>query len=555
MPVRGTGSSAKLAFGEFILDPADERVRGPSGPVKLGNKAFRLLLQMVGERGKLVTKEELFSSVWDGTIVSEAALTSAVKELRRALGDDTRTPRFIESVYGRGYRFIAEVAEADAAVAAAPPPQPAPARPPEPRAVGSGLGDAALLYIPAIDDETLRGSHPHLALVLREEILFALSRFRDIRLVSDVETSAAPAAESYGERDYELSVKLLDIGSAIRAFARLTRLCGQAIVWADTVNLPADTVGQCVEQLVRRIAAAALPKLHEDVMRNLPDQPSAVYDVYFHNKLRMRSVGGVAEARQLAADWESLIEQYPRFVQAYPPLVRLYNTDFCYTGLGASGPDERRRAHELARRAVALDPGESHLHTVKGWCDLWAGGPARAREHFEEALQLNPYNKARLIEIATAFMFLGELDKAAELLERCRKLTPFATEAPYEEEGFLHLLRGEYAEAAERLALATRTHPDDCATGGPSVMSELYTLLASAGRGSDDLGPRSGAWRAGMEKRWCGPEPLDAARLEAWVLFHHPFQAAPERELFTGLLERALSAAAPGPRGQGRAKS
>jgi DNA-binding winged helix-turn-helix (wHTH) protein len=553
MPVRDTGSSAAFAFGEFVLDPADERVRGPSGPVKLGNKAFRLLLQMVSERGKLVTKEELFSSVWDGTIVSEAALTSAVKELRRALGDDTRTPRFIESVYGRGYRFIAEVAEAEAP--AAPPLQPAPARPPEPRAAASGLGDAALLYIPAIDDETLRGSHPHLALVLREEILFALSRFRDIRLVSDVETSAAPAAESYGERDYELSVKLLDIGSAIRAFARLTRLSGQAIVWADTVNLPADTVGQCVEQLVRRIAAAALPKLHEDVMRNLPDQPSAVYDVYFHNKLRMRSVGGVAEAKQLAADWESLIEQYPRFVQAYPPLVRLYNTDFCYTGLGASGPEERRRAHELARRAVALDPGESHLHTVKGWCDLWAGVPARAREHFEEALQLNPYNKARLIEIATAFMFLGELDKAAELLERCRKLTPFATEAPYEEEGFLHLLRGEYAEAAERLALATRTHPDDCATGGPSVMSELYMLLAAAGLGSDDLGARAGAWRAGMEKRWCGPEALDADRLEAWVLFHHPFQAAPERELFTELLECALKAAAPGSRGRARAKS
>ena len=554
MPVRDA-SSAPLAFGEFTLDPTDERVRGPAGPIKLGNKAFRLLLQLVGERGRLVTKEELFSSVWDGTIVSEAALTSAVKELRRALGDDRKTPRFIESVYGRGYRFIAEVGE----VATAAPAHASPARPVdpphEPRPGISGLGDAALLYIPAIDDGTLRGSHPHLALVLREEILFALSRFRDIRLVSDIETHAAPSAATYGERDYELSVKLLDIGTAIRAFARLTRLSGQAIVWADTVNLPADTVGQCVEQLVRRIAAAALPKLHEDVMRNLPDQPSAAYDIYFHNKLRMRSLASVAEARRLAADWESLIEQYPRFIQAYPPLVRLYNTDFCYTGLGASGPDERRRAHELARRAVAFDPGESHPHTVKGWCDLWAGEAGRAREHFEEALQLNPYNKARLIEIATAFMFLGELDRAAELLDRCRKLTPFPTEAPYEEEGFLHLLRGEYEEAAERLALATRTHPDDCATGGPSVMSELYTALAAAGLGADDLPSRAGAWRAAMERRWCGPEPLDAARLEAWVMFHHPFHATPERDRFASLLERALSAAEPRPRARAPAKS
>ncbi len=76
-------------------------------------------------------------------------------------------------------------------------------------------------------------------------------------------------------------------------------------------------------------------------------------------------------------------------------------------------------------------------------------------------------------------------------------------------------------------------------------MSELYTLLAAAGLGSDDLGARAAAWRSAMEERWSGPEPIDAARLEAWVLFHHPFQAAEERDRFTGLLERALKAASP----------
>jgi hypothetical protein len=49
--------------------------------------------------------------VWDGTIVSESALTSVVKELRRALGDDARAPRYIESVYGRGYRLLSHVVE------------------------------------------------------------------------------------------------------------------------------------------------------------------------------------------------------------------------------------------------------------------------------------------------------------------------------------------------------------------------------------------------------------------------------------------------------------
>src|SRR4051812_10582883 len=105
---------AALSFGSFRLDAADERLWGPAGPVKLGNKAFRVLERLAREPGRLITKDELFSSVWDGTIVSESALTSVIKELRRALGDESRTPRFIESVYGRGYRFVAQVDSADA---------------------------------------------------------------------------------------------------------------------------------------------------------------------------------------------------------------------------------------------------------------------------------------------------------------------------------------------------------------------------------------------------------------------------------------------------------
>jgi DNA-binding winged helix-turn-helix (wHTH) protein/tetratricopeptide (TPR) repeat protein len=539
-----------LSFGAFTIDLGDERLIGPAGPVKLGNKAYRLLLQLLEQDGRLVTKEDLFSTVWDGTIVSEAALTSAVKELRRALGDDTKTPTFIESVYGRGYRFLAPVTRGSETPAA-----PAQAQPRVPAPTAEG-GDPPLLYIPPLDDEAVRGGHPHLGTVLREEILFALSRFRDIRLVSDSEPSA-PAA-GHGERDYQLDIRLLQLGSTIRVFARISRLSSQEIIWADTMSLPEDTVGQAAEQTVRRIAAAALPRLHDDVLRHLPEQPSGVHDLYFVNRLRMRSLDSIREARALAESWEALIEQHPAFLQAYPPLIRLYNTDFAFTGIGASGPGERRRAYELARRAVTIDPTESHLHTTKGWCHLWAGEWALARAHVGEALQLNPYNKARLLEAATAYMFLDELDAAADLLERCRNLTSFATEAPYEEEGLLLLLQSDYRGAAERLALATRNHPDDAAAGGPTVLSDLYALLAAGALQSPDLAQRSARWQAAMRERWAGDQAPEAERLIAWALFHNPFQSERQRERLVRNLNRALEAApragSPAP-GQGRAET
>ena len=100
---------ADFGFDRYSIDCRDERLIGPHGPIRIGNKAFQVLLRLVEEGGRLVTKDSLMSSVWDGTIVSEFSLTSAIKELRRALDDDARQPRFIQSVYGRGYRFLSRV--------------------------------------------------------------------------------------------------------------------------------------------------------------------------------------------------------------------------------------------------------------------------------------------------------------------------------------------------------------------------------------------------------------------------------------------------------------
>jgi DNA-binding winged helix-turn-helix (wHTH) protein/tetratricopeptide (TPR) repeat protein len=524
-----------LSFGEYVIDRADERLLGPGGPVRLGNKAFRVLLELAEHEGRLLTKDALFSSVWDGTIVGESALTSVIKELRRALGDESRTPRYIESIYGRGYRLLPEVRRVAGPAAGASPQASAPPAP-----TGAVLGRPPLLYIPAFDDLALRDSHPHLAEVTREEILFALSRFRDIRLVSDAATPAAPAGGGYGDRDYQLSIKLVGLGQSVRAFARLCHLASQGIIWADNMELGAGSLGPDVETLVRRIAAAALPRLQDHLLNHPPARPADAYDLYFLTRLRMRGQNSFAEAQEVAAAWEALIAQHPGFAPAYPPLTRLYNTDYCYSGLGSTGEKERRRAYELAHKAFAIDPTEAHLQTVKGWSHLWAGEPALARQHLDEALNLNPYNKSRLVEVAKAYMYLDELDGAADLLERCRDLTPFATEAPDEEQGLLHLLRGDFELAARQLALVRRDHPDDSAKPEPAIMSELYALLAAAGAGAEDAAARARHWKESMARRWCGADPLDDRRLKQWALDHNPFQSEARREWLAGLVETAI---------------
>jgi predicted ATPase/DNA-binding winged helix-turn-helix (wHTH) protein len=98
-----------LVFGPFRLDRRDERLwRGPEA-IPLPPKTFAVLCCLVTQAGQLVTKEALLAAVWPETVVSEAVVTVAMRTLRRVLGDEARTPKFIETVHGRGYRFIAPV--------------------------------------------------------------------------------------------------------------------------------------------------------------------------------------------------------------------------------------------------------------------------------------------------------------------------------------------------------------------------------------------------------------------------------------------------------------
>ena len=539
-----SASGGDPQFGEFRLDTADERLLGPRGPVKLGNKAYRVLLMLVQQKGRLVTKDDLFTSVWDGTFVSESALTSVVKELRRALGDESRTPRYIESVYGRGYRLLAEVREASAG---AEPPESLPSFPARAEP-GQRLGQSPMLHVPPFEDSAVRETQPYLAEVLREEILLALSRFRDVGLISAAAESTAPQSDVVGEREYQLTLRLIPHSEGVRAFVRLSRLGNRAIIWGEQLELRADSLGAEVDGLVRSIVSAALPRMQDDILCNLPLQPRNAYDVYFLTKLKMRGMESLSDARGVAAGWEELISNYPDFTLAYPPLTRLYNTDYGYTGLGSCGPDERRRAYELAHRGLAIDPTDSHLHTVKGWAHLRAGEQLLAREHLRQALDLNPCNQRRLIELATAYMYLDDLDRAEELLKRCRSLTAFATEAPHEDQGLLHLLRGEYEQASGQLALVRRHHPDDPAGSSPTIVGELLSLLAAAGSGDESLAARADAWRALMAERWSGELPPDDDRLIEWVSFHYPFQDPARKRWFIELLERALRAGDPAAR-------
>jgi DNA-binding winged helix-turn-helix (wHTH) protein/tetratricopeptide (TPR) repeat protein len=505
-----TNLEPQLAFGDFVIDRADERVIGPEGPLKLGNKAYRVLLALAGQEGKLLTKDALFSTVWDGTIVSESALTSTIKELRRALGDESRTPRYIESVYGRGYRLLTPVHTVEATQVVRPA---SPAAAPTAKAARTAAEvTPPIVLVSAFEDEAVRDRFPWCAAELREEVLSGLSRFPEIQLIADNRPEEEAAESRRHARGYQLTATLLPDGDGVRVAARAKRLADGRVLWGETMSLAATGTAGGVERIVRRIAGAALPAVDEDLLRAMPQESDDLYDRYLVAKRRSFAAETFEQAKAAAEALEAIIAERPGFALAYPPLVRLYNTDFGYTGLGSSGEAERSRALQLAKQGLAADRTYVHALTVLAFCHLWQDERALARQYFEQALALNPYYPVRLQECATGFMYLGELERSQALLDKAYELNPIPDDDCHEDRGRLLLIAGDYAAARAELE----------AILSGSVWAPLFLSMCEVALDVERGKVRFADWRKRVERQWHTREAPDATTLVEWIMRHHP---------------------------------
>jgi DNA-binding winged helix-turn-helix (wHTH) protein/tetratricopeptide (TPR) repeat protein len=522
-----------LAFGDYVIDRSDERVLGPDGPLKLGNKAYRVLLSLAEHDGKLLTKDALFSSVWDGTIVSESALTSAIKELRRALGDESRTPRYVESVYGRGYRLLTPVTPVDGSElsSTATPQAPAPvAR--KARAASDQEGRPPVVLVSGFQDEAIRDRFPWIASELREEVLSGLSRFREIQLISDNRPEESAAEPRRHERGYSLTATLLPDRDGVKVVARAKRLADGRILWGETMSLADTGTAGGVERIVRRIAGAALPAVDEDMFLGLPSETDDFYDRYLIAKRHSLTARTFDEAKGAADALEAVIAERPDFALAYPPLVRLYNTDFGYTALGASGAAERDRALKLAKHGLAADRGNVHAHTVLGFCYLWHGEHDLARRCFDQAVALNPYNPIRLEDCATAWMFMGNVERARALMDKALELNPVPDDDVHEDLGRLFLLEGKPEAAHQEL---------ESLLGG-SIWAPLLLAICELRLGDDAAQAKLVNWRKRVEAGWHRQPPPTSAEIMTWIRRHHCFPTELGEQFFDGV-EAALQKA------------
>lgn len=127
-------ASVSYRFDDVLVDGDRFRVEKKGQPRKITPRAFDVLVYLVENRDRIIEKRELFEQIWKESFVTDNALTRAIKEIRQVIGDDADTPRYIETVPKRGYRFIADMREPEEVNVAASKTEPGPIDPVAPQA-------------------------------------------------------------------------------------------------------------------------------------------------------------------------------------------------------------------------------------------------------------------------------------------------------------------------------------------------------------------------------------------------------------------------------------
>jgi len=514
-----------LRFGGFELDLTAYELRRNGRPVKLGRQPMDLLILLVERRGQLLSRSEIVDRLWgkDVFVDVDTGVNTAISKVRQALRDSADAPRFLETVPGKGYRFIAPVEVVAAGpdtgpvatetAPAAPPSEPADHVAPAPlrtrkrwpvialfglvTAVAVGVlirvtGDApapgtvtlAVLPFENFDSDAAR---EYLASGLSDETSASLAQIDPVHLsvkgrTQDYKGTTKTAAQIGQELsvDYLVESSIRAEGARVRVTVTLIRVRDQAHVWSQSYDREPTSLLGLQQELSADIAEQIRLRLSPERRSGLgrrQTQRSDAYDAYLRG--RYQAHRRTAEGNMLAiALFKEAIGIDANYALAWSDLALVYaggtiNGD---ARPAAVGP----LAREAALRAVQANPGLPEAQLSLGyhlWLIDWDWAAAEAA--LQTAVRLDPSNATAYRQLGHALSQSGKREAAAAAMRRARELDPL--------DALIHALSAQVAFQSREMAPAIE-HARRAIVLDPNLWIG-YIELAQAyeGNGSHDL--------------------------------------------------------------------
>ena len=424
-------------FGQFALDSRKRTVSRADSPVFLTPKAFDVLLFLVQNPNRLVTKEELLQAVWGDTFVEEGNLTQYISHLRKALGDNSEESRLIVTIARKGYQFTANVTVAKAADTAtqatgqvsaseSPAVEAVPKAPKRWRKAAVAGASAVLLVVvcfaswwhfggmgpprsqkimlAVLPFENLTGdpNKEYLADGLTEETISQLGRLNPDQLGVIARTSVMGYKHKDERLDqigrdlsvqYVLENSLRESGNHIRLTAQLIQVKDQTHLWSQDYDYLAKDILNVQDDVAKAVAREIRLRLSSqqqaDLARSRPVNPEA-FDAYLQGYYFFQR-NTDKDTEMAAKYYERATQLDPAYALAWVGLSRVRNWQ-ANTGL-VPAEEGQRLAREAVERALALNPNLAEAHSPNGtdqttgrlrlgWrgCFLPAGDCSRTRK-------------------------------------------------------------------------------------------------------------------------------------------------------------------------------
>jgi TolB-like protein len=283
-------------FGDFVLDTARFELRGAGEVVRAEPRVLELLHYLVRNHDRVVPKEELLDKLWPDTHVSDSALTSTVRDARRALSDSPTSPRWIKTVYGRGFRFVGQ---ATSAADAEPAPQADPRK-----------SNAVL----PIADLSPSGDQSYFCDGMAEELISSLTRIEELRVVSRAiafDFRSDDDLRVLGEKlgvDHILRGSVRKADDRLRITVHLVDVRSGHHVWSEKYDRTTGDIFALQEDIAEHTARALLGVLTERNRKAIKSTPVRldVYEFYLKARtyLRQSALDQAIEMFEIALEFD-----------------------------------------------------------------------------------------------------------------------------------------------------------------------------------------------------------------------------------------------------------
>jgi TolB-like protein/DNA-binding winged helix-turn-helix (wHTH) protein len=485
-------------FESFVFDPDAAGLLDSGQPVALEPQVFSLLKYLVENRGRIVSKDELIDEIWLGRAISDAALNTRIRAVRRALGDDRAQQKFLRTYPKRGFQFVAEIDclesgdEVDAPVMASHAPTLRRAR------VWAGaaililvlvvMGTAwwldeseifqAALPLPAkpsiavLPFDNLSGDpdQEYFADAITEDLITDLSRIRDAFVIArrtsftfkgkavDVKKIAA----DLGVR-YVLEGSVRRSGDQVRINAQLIDGQTGSHVWSDRYDRVLTDVFSVQSDVTGRIAAVLKAELREaDSQRQGPPASLEAWDYALRGNVRLFNPKSLEDFQDAKGLLEKALELDPSIASAWSGLAFVHFVASLQPIPGISVANSKNLSLEAAQKAVSLDPKNAEGHWMIGVGYTRNRQPERGLASCNTALDLNPNNDCGYFCAGVTNMALGKAAEALPFFRQSLRLNPrFRPFTKYKYMGLAYLHSGQDTEAITVLNRAIAGSPKD----------------------------------------------------------------------------------------------